>query len=684
MADASIEPIARPLLQQIAGPGARFREGQLEAITSIVGERRRTLVVQRTGWGKSAVYLIATRMLRDKGAGPTVIVSPLIALMRNQLEMADRLSLRAHTVNSTNREEWVEISKSIARNEIDLLLISPERLNNPTFRDRDLPNLVRRLGLLVVDEVHCISDWGHDFRPDYRRLGRIVQGFPPGVPVLGTTATANDRVISDVEEQLGSDLEVIRGTLDRESLHLQVLSLPNKASRLAWLAGSVGDLPGSGIVYCLTIKDTLRVAAWLQANEVDAVAYTGSTDAEERLDIERRLSAGDVSVVVATSALGMGYDNPRIHYVIHYQSPGSPIAYYQQVGRAGRAVERAYGVLLTGSEDRDIQDHFIETAFPTEDETRSILAALASSDGLTIRELESTVNITRRRIDGALKVLEVEGALYREGSTWHRSASPWKYPADRVRAIAASRRREQAAMAEYVGTDACLMQFLRRQLDEPNPEPCGRCANCVTPTLATSVQPDLERRAVDFIRGIVHVLEPRRRWPFRVEESMRTPEPNQPGRVLTLWGDPGLARDVEMGKYRDGRFSDDLVSAAVALLGSWDPDPAPTWVTGVPGSTGIVQDFAERLAERLGLPHHEALEKTRRTKPQKTLQNSTLQARNVIGAFRAIHVEPGPVLLIDDMIDSRWTMTAAGHALRSAGAGPVYPLGLADTSRSSA
>jgi ATP-dependent DNA helicase RecQ len=437
-----LEPRATNLLAQLTSTAEpAWRDGQLPAIRAIVEDRARALVVQRTGWGKSAVYLIATRLIRDRGEGPTVIVSPLLALMRNQLEMTERLGLNAVTVNSTNRDNWDPIFEAIGVGEIDLLLISPERLNNPQFRWEVMPALFSEVGLLVIDEVHCISDWGHDFRPDYRRLRNVVASLPPNVPVLGTTATANDRVVADVEEQLGNDLQVFRGTLERESLALQVLRIESKAERMAWLAETIPDLDGCGIVYTLTVHDAERVAEWLRSQGIDAASYTGQTDDEARLEIEDRLTRGDLKVVVATSALAMGYDNPRIEFVIHYQTPGSAIAYYQQVGRAGRAVERSFGLALSGWEDEDIQDWFISTAFPDEEDCSIVLERLrASEDGLRLRDIEAMVNLRRSRIESMLKILEVEGAVYREESRWRRSAQRWEYPAARIEAVTAGRK----------------------------------------------------------------------------------------------------------------------------------------------------------------------------------------------------------------------------------------------------
>jgi len=667
----------------ITGTEAGFRPGQWEAIEEVAVRRGRALVVQRTGWGKSAVYLIATRLLRESGGGPTVIVSPLLALMRNQVEMADRAGVGAVTINSTNREEWDALFGRIANNEIDLLLISPERLNNTAFLTEVFPRLSQAMGLLVVDEAHCISDWGHDFRPDYRRLSRIVDALPPNVPVLGTTATANDRVVADVAEQMGTDLKVFRGPLDRESLKLDVLELANKADRLAWLATAIPLLPGAGIVYCLTIKDAQRVGLWLRDQGVEARTYTGDTDADIRLQVESDLSSGRLKTVVATSALGMGYDNPFIEYVIHFQSPGSPVSYYQQVGRAGRAVPHAAGILLVGAEDRQIQDYFINTAFPSEHHTTEVLAALSRSP-LTIQQLEAQVNVQRSKLTGLLKILEVEGAVYREGSAWHRSAARWSYPKDRVEGVVQQRRHERDAMASYATLQTCLMQFLRHQLDDRTAQPCGRCARCTgLPVVDVTVEGDTMTAALAFLRRSHLPIEPRRIWPAGSELPKLTTSGCEEGRALSAWGDPGWAEDVRRGKYDDDHFNDDLVAGVVDMIQAWAPEPTPTWVTAVPssGSRDLVDDIARRIAHALSLPFVPAVTRIRQRPPQKTMQNSTQQFRNTRGAFEVTDIRPGPVLLIDDMVDSRWTFTMIGHLLRQAGCDAVFPVALVDTAQ---
>ncbi|MGH2968747.1 MAG: RecQ family ATP-dependent DNA helicase, partial [Solirubrobacteraceae bacterium] len=474
----SLDARAAELLRELAGPEAVFREHQLEAVRDLVADRARVLCVQRTGWGKSAVYFLATALLRERGAGPALIVSPLLALMRNQIAAAGRLGIRAHTINSTNREEWDEVRGLLAGDAVDLLLISPERLNNPRFRADMLPLFAARVGLVVVDEAHCISDWGHDFRPDYRRLRDMLARLPAGVPVLGTTATANDRVVADVAEQLGDGgaVKTYRGELGRSSLRFEVVELPGQPDRLAWLATWLERLPGSGIVYTLTKRDADVVAEWLNTRGIAAEAYSGEVETERRVSVEDRLLRNELTAVVATSALGMGYDKPDLGFVVHYQAPGSVIAYYQQVGRAGRAIERAEVVLLRGAEDRRIQDFFIEQAFPRRELVERVLARIGDGgeDGASTPELTAEVNLGRGRIEAMLKVLDVEGAVTRSGSRWVLAdGGGWTYDAERYARITELRRREQAAMAAFGADGRCLMRALREELDDPRAEDCG-------------------------------------------------------------------------------------------------------------------------------------------------------------------------------------------------------------------
>jgi len=684
LAGVTVEPAALALLQRLTGnPAASFRPGQLEAIARLVERHGRTLVVQRTGWGKSAVYFIATRLLRDAGAGPTVLISPLLALMRNQLEAAERAGVAAVTINSANQDDWPEIEAQIRAGEVDLLLISPERLQNERFRDDVLPQLIAELGMLVVDEAHCISDWGHDFRPDYRRIAQVLHRLPPEVPVLCTTATANDRVIADVLAQLGDELEVLRGPLERESLRLAVVDLPAAAERLAWLATVVPDLPGSGIVYCLTIHDTRRVAEWLRTRGIDARAYSGDDDPAVRITLEDALLRNELKVLVATSALGMGFDKPDLGFVIHYQSPGSPIAYYQQVGRAGRALEEAYGILLCGWEDRDIQDHFITTAFPERAQAEGTVALLAASDGaVTMAEIEGAVNVKRGRLTLLLKVLEVDGAVSRAGGRWRRTDQPWDYDADRVERVTAHRRDEQEAMAAYATSTTCRMAQLRAQLDDPEATPCGRCDACAGAAWDVELPPALVAEALTHLRRGDQVLEPRLRWaggaPGLPTGNIPADERVEPGRTLSVYGDGGWGGIVREARTA-GHAPIELLEAADELVRRWSPRPWPAWVTFVPScTTGVPADLATALGTVLGLPVHEVVRRVSDRSPQAAMDNSTQQLGNVHGAFEVRgEIPAGPVLLVDDVVDSRWTITVVGALLRRAGATEVHPLALA-------
>ncbi len=675
-------PAALAALRTLVGPEASFRDGQLDAIEALAGDRRRVLCVQRTGWGKSAVYFVATRLLRDQGAGPTLLVSPLLVLMRNQIEAAARGGVRAQTINSDNRDDWEAIAQQLDRDEIDILLVSPERFANQRFRDEVLPEVASRVGLFVIDEAHCISDWGHDIPPHNRRRARILDLLPRGVPVLCTTATANDRVVADVTEQLGGDLVVIRGPLDRESLALDVVHLPIPAQRLAWLVDALPRLEGCGIIYTLTVRDANLVAEWLDANGIAAAAYFGGEDSAAKQSVEARLQANDLKAVVATSALGMGYDKPDLAFVIHFQSPGSVIAYYQQVGRAGRALDHAAGILLAGAEDEQIQDWFINTAFPPQEQADAVVAALAeASEPLGIARIEAAVNLRRGRLTLMLKQLEVDGAIARVGGKYQRTLRPWTYPAERVEQVTAQRKHEQQRMRDYLHGGECLMQHLRGELDDHGAGPCGRCSRCLGhPILDIAVDGTLAARAVQFLRGHDIEIEPRKMSGSgrKIPDELRV----EPGRALCRFGDGGWGTLVA-DQRATLEFSDELVEALARLARTWRVDHRPTWATAVPSlrRPGPVDSLARRVAQALRVEYRPLVRKVRETEPQAAMENTAQQSRNLEGAFEVVGtVPPGAVFLIDDLVASRWTITTVGERLRAAGSGPVLPLVLAQSS----
>ena len=664
-----------------ADPAAEFRDDQREAIADLVDDRARVLCVQRTGWGKSAVYFVATSLLREAGAGPTLIVSPLLALMRNQIEAAERLGLRAYTINSTNRgDDWDDVRARLAANTIDLLLVSPERLNNPRFRDDMLPLFAASVGLLVIDEAHCISDWGHDFRPDYRRVNDMLDALPQNVAVLGTTATANDRVVADIEEQLGSAaLRSYRGPLARTSLRLEALELPRPAERLAWLVEHLPQLPGSGIVYTLTKRDAEQVATFLTANNISAEPYSGELETEHRVATERRLLANELKTVVATSALGMGYDKADLTFVVHYQAPGSVVSYYQQVGRAGRGVEHADVVLLRGGEDRRIQDFFIEQAFPARDRVKAVLDHLldVAPEGTTTRELMTIVNLGAGRIDAMLKILDVEGAVRRDGTRWHAIPdSDWTYDAERYEAVTALRRAEQEAMANF-GTDGrCLMRVLQEELDDPAPQDCGRCSVCTAPRFSQPPDPGLVELAQRHLRSRPIELEVKKMAPDASGAMRKIPDDAriERGYALARFGDGGWWPAILRG-LSEGTLSDEVIDGLADLVrGS---GVTAGWVTSIPSQTanGVIADAAGRLAAALGVPYEPLVERTEPRPPQREMANAAQQAANVRGAFRVAGAPPrGRAILLDDRRHSGWTLAMVGGQLRKAGAEAVMPV----------
>lgn len=681
---------ALKLLRQGSGnPSAEFRDGQLEAIQAVCEPASRVLVVQKTGWGKSFVYFISTLLYRDAGRGPALLISPLLSLMRNQVAAAERMGLVAVTVNSENTLHWRQIEAQVMEGGVDLLLISPERLNSERFILGSMAGL--NPSLVVIDEAHCISDWGHDFRPDYRRLGRLVRTIP-NVSLLATTATASQRVMDDLAAELGPSLFQLRGDLNRSSLTLQTLQLPSQTARLAWLASTIRSMEGSGIVYTLTKRDARVVAGWLQECGITADAYFGGKDPVERERLEKALIQDELDVLVATTALGMGYDKPNLSFVFHYQMPGSVVAYYQQVGRAGRALDAARGVLLSGREDRRINEFFISNAFPSRTEVNEVLAALdgAPEDGLHLNRLMELLNLSEQRIQQTLKLLalEVPAPVGSTKGMWQRlpaEVSPafWQ----RVEQLAQRRQEELSEMQTFLKLPyGSHMPFVVRALD-------GDPSTVDAPTLAPlseSVDQELAIQAAAYLKRLDIPIGPRTEWPLwgipsfapAKNKYIGTKRQAQWGRALCYWSDAGWGDLVEQGKYKDGFFDQRLVEACVALLERWNPTPAPEWVCCIPSSRHreLVPDFASRLAGALNLPFVGALKKTRDNEQQKAMQNNTQQVRNLDGAFAvAAELPAGPCLLVDDMVDSRWTFAVAAWQLRAAGSGPVFPLALAQT-----
>lgn len=684
---------AQAILEQLAGPDARLRDDQWAAIDALVVGRRRALVVQRTGWGKSAVYFIAAKLLRRCGQGPTVIVSPLLALMRNQVAAAERAGVHAATINSSNVTEWAEVQARVVAGDLDVLLVSPERLNNPDFRDEVLPALAARAGLVVVDEAHCVSDWGHDFRPDYRRIRTLIAELGADIPVLATTATANDRVVDDVAGQLGvggGDTLVLRGGLDRESLRLSVVHAGGPAQRAAWIGAHLEALPGSGIVYTLTVAQAHDVAADLRAQGFAVAAYTGSTEAADREQLEADLLGNRVKALVATSALGMGFDKPDLGFVIHLGAPSSPIAYYQQVGRAGRSTASAEVILLPGPEDQDIWRYFASLAFPPEALVRKVIGELSAERPLSTPALEPLVDLNRSRLEMVLKVLDVDGAVRRVKGGWLGTGQPWTYDEQRYRNLAELRRAEQQAMLDYQSTAECRMAFLRAQLNDPQlraGERCGRCDNCAGPRFDADVDAAAAAATRERLMRPGVELTPRRQWPsglakLGIDLSGRITDGPEPGRVIGRLTDLGWgARLRRLLDGPDQEVPEEVVRAAVAVLAGWDWQSRPAAVLALDSATHpkLIESLVDRLAELGRLTRLDTLRYAPGRRAS-TAANSAYRVAALHGCWQPPAELPagiGPVLLVDDVADTGWTLTMAARVLRAAGAPQVLPFALA-------
>lgn len=707
---ASLRDEARELLRRLTGaPEADFHDGQYEAIHALVTDRARTLVVQRTGWGKSAVYFISSLLLRARGTGPALIISPLLSLMRDQVAAASRAGVRAAMVNSANVTEWDRIREQVEADELDVLLVGPERLNNPAFREQWLPFLTPRLGLLVIDEAHCISDWGHDFRPDYRRIGALISSLPAGVPVLATTATANDRVSRDIAEQLSAaataPVHVIRGPLSRTSLRLGVLALPDESQRLGWLMAHLNELPGSGIIYALTVSAAEDTASALRARGYDVLAYTGKTDPDERMVAEQALKENRVKALVATSALGMGFDKPDLGFVVHLGAPSSAVSYYQQIGRAGRGAVNADVLLLPGREDRAIWEYFATSSMPDEEQALQVLVALERiPEGLSLAALEARVQLRRSTLELLLKVLDVEGAVVKEGSRWCRTSAAWSYDRERYAGVARARVREQESMLEYEGTEGCRMVFLARQLDDTSAQPCGRCDRCAGPWYSTQVPEEAQQAARQSFATVGVPVEPRRMWPTGLDQLMGASAPRgrlskdeqaEPGYALARLSDMGYGTRLrelfamnELGEPVDSEVPADLGRACVKVLAAWQwgaaGRPAAVLTLPSPVRPRLAQSLGRGLASvgrLMDLGQVSLVEE-----PRFFGGNSAFRCTDVLRSYLVpsevldyVRENRCAVLLVSDVVDSRWANTVVARALREAGAAAVYPFSLAAT-----
>ncbi len=685
---STLKDVATQYLRDAVGrQDAEFRDGQWESIAQAVSGHR-VLVVQRTGWGKTMVYTIATRLRREEGAGPSLMISPLVALMRNQELAAEKLNLTARRMTADNYDDWTDIYEELESDDVDILMITPERLANTTFFSRVLSKIKLGIGMLIIDEAHCISDWGHDFRPDYQRIRRIQKLIPEGAAIVATTATANNRVVEDVQKELGGDIPVTRGSLIRHSLKLHNLRLADPRERLAWLAEWIPRLPGSGIIYVLTRKDADLVAEWLESQKIDAQAYYGN--AGERDKLERALLANELKVLVATIALGMGFDKKDLTFVIHYQRPGSVVHYYQQVGRAGRGVEKAYGFLMWGNEDEQIADYFLDNAFPSQDEINQVLEVLEDVEGgLTVPEIMFQINLKGSRIEKILKLASLESpapVIYEMGA-WVATgeAEGFEIAQEKIERLRKIRNREKEQMREYMDHKGCLMAFLQRALDDKNVAECGKCGNCrKIPNQFYQPKAELVLEAEHFMGKRKIFIYPNQKWPASnlSEHEIHESETIKPeyrakwGFVLCRAFDGNLGDRILRERRFQNQYSDEVVSAFIAMIKK--RVSKFQFITYVPPHEGRkhIPLLAEAVANELDLNLITTASRTGVGERQSAQKNPVQRARNAAETFVIDYSVEAPTILIDDLIVSGWTLTTLAAQLRYDGCHAVLPAAL--------
>ena len=688
VADQELFSRATAILKNLYGENARFRPGQYEAIERTIKEKR-LLVVQKTGWGKSLVYFICTKLLREEGAGVTLVISPLLALMDNQLSAARKMGLNCAALNSTTANERELILMGMEANTYDLVLATPESLMNKKFRQY-LPDI--RIGLLVIDEAHCISDWGHDFRLEYNKIYRVIEQLQPNVPVLATTATANNHVIEDLQNQMGKP-KVSRGHLMRDNLSIQILPLSDKESRYAWILDNIGRLPGTGIIYCLSRKDCTWLSDFLCENGISAEPYFSGDGEQEKQSQEtlKRFLNDEIKVIVSTIKLGMGFDKGNVSFVIHFQCPKNVIAYYQQIGRAGRNISFARTFLMLGGEDYRIHKGFIENAFPTESEMKRIRQYITACPGVcTVNKICAAIDISKKKILKVLDFLEDEGLIEKE---WRSSTSgkpyavykstvaPFVYRGEHYEAIKQIRYRELEQMQTIANTSECLSRTVVSCLDDIEDHDCGICSNCDPkgrfPVTVSAVS---KRRAIDFLENLTIPIDPWNYWPRNnLVADTKNYYPNLQGIALSKYNE-GLGKLVRDGKYSTQKFDDQLVRKGARVLKKYIKEHDLCCVTAVPSlNTNVVPDYAKRLADACGLPYVDLLRKTNRSH-QKDLNNTAHQFVNAYKSFESISSAsiPSGVILVDDMVDSGLTLAVCGARLGQAGCERVFPLALAD------
>ncbi|HLI68172.1 MAG TPA: RecQ family ATP-dependent DNA helicase [Ktedonobacteraceae bacterium] len=659
-----------------------FHPGQREIIEHLV-QGKRVLAIQRTGWGKSLCYQLASMYFPHL----TLVFSPLKALMRDQCQRCNaRYHIPSAIVSSDFLpEENAATLEQAVGGKIKILYIAPERLDNQLWQ-----NYVRqmRLSMIVVDEAHCISTWGHDFRPHYRRIVTLLEAIPETVSVLALTATANQRVEQDIREQIGTNALVIRGSMRRPNLHLNVVNVNGDEEKLGYLAANLPIWPGSGVVYTATKSSAEMIATFLQEQGIKAEYYHAGREDADRQHIEQSLMTNRYKVVCSTNALGMGIDKPDIGFIVHYHIPASPIHYYQEIGRAGRDGNNAKCVLLYDPEDLAIQHHFIEGAKPPARHYETVLSLIRNEvQGWRLTDLLRVTGLSQSALRNILIDLEEQGLIQRMKSDNHRQTTLYvskhlgRVDVALYERVRIQKESELADIQAYAQSDQCFMGYLTSYLGDAPGYHCGTCGNCQQDNWKSVPVSKISLEAVEYF--FEQTFLPR----IEKHGTIKQPE-HEAGWSLSYHGSTRIGELVRASKYENaGPFAEQLVQRAVEVICSRYPLADLDGIVSVPPTKSgrLVEDFAHRVASKLGIRYVPALVKLRMTQEQKVCTNAVQKKENVKGAFAVL--EPSQVigrvlLLIDDIYDSGYILREVGATLMKAGAKAVYPLTITRTMHS--
>lgn len=648
----------------------KFYDEQWLTIDKILkGEK--VLLIEKTGFGKSLCFQFPATVFK----GTTVIFSPLVALMRDQVKKLTALGISAKCIiHEQGNEVNSQIINEAKQGKVKILYISPERMENSEWIEATRQ---MNLSMVVVDEAHCISVWGHDFRPAFKRIINLVKLLPKGLPVLATTATATKRVELDVAQQIGNNIMTIRGNLMRDNFKLFVVKVTSEDEKLIWLGKNLNNLPGSGILYTGTRVDTEIYSKWFENIKISSTAYNAGLDADSRIAIENGLMANKWKCIISTNALGMGIDKPDIRFIIHTQIPQSPIHYYQEIGRAGRDGQPSYVILFYNPEDRKLPEAFIEGGRPSINKYEKVITVV-KSELLGERDLMKRTNLKQNQIR-VIKADLIEQGIIREvmiGKSKKYEFVPNSQPLN-TKAFEELRNAKLADlenMIGYVETDKSRMKFLCDYLGDNTNHTFTNCDNTCEKKITVSVTPEWTEKLQNFREDYFPELE---------VESKGSNIVN--GAAASYYGVSNVGAALHRSKYEQGGdFPDFLLKLVLkAFRKKFGQEKFDMVVYVPPTSSGdLVKNFAVKVSQVLKFTISHNLVKCKLTKEQKIFENGFLKTDNVSGAFTFStpnDIKGKSILLIDDIFDSGATVKEVGRLLTNFGAIKIAPIVIART-----